>query len=387
LRRVGNDWDVANPFVYEEAVQPQDLIDREEQAKQLLRRLGEGRNTRLAAPRRYGKTSLLRKVLEDAARRDLVPVYVNFLGVLTAADVAGRIELAYREQLDSPLRRWFDGLVRTWRPTVGAAAPGIQISASVSSSTMEETLLERQSVPRKLFHKHGRSCAIVFDEFQDVMAAGDNVDAVMRSELEQQGSAAAYVFSGSKPGMMRQLFSDRRRGFYAQAGQIDLPLLSPQDLAEYIGGRFEDHRRDVGEALGPLLDAAQGHPQRAMLLASHLYERTAAGTAADTDTWTAALRSACLEVDGEIEEAWRGLTRTEQRIAALVADGHIQLGSKEAEFRFGVVHSGTNRQTAERMADEAVIVPDQGTASGWKVVDPLFGLWLRSGRRWPPEVG
>lgn len=378
---------MANPFVYEEAVQPQDLIDREEQAERLFKRLSEGRNTRLSAPRRYGKTSLLRKVLQDAGRGDLVPVYVNFLGVLTAADVAGRVELAYREQLDSRLRRWFDGLVRTWQPTVGATAPAVPVSASISPSAVEKSLLERLSVPRKLFHKHGRSCAIVFDEFQDLMAAGDNVDAVIRSELEQQGNAAAYVFSGSRPGMMRELFSDRRRGFYAQAGQIELPALNPQDLAEHIGGRFEDHRRDVGGALGPLLDVAQGHPQRAMLLAYHVYEHTPVNVTADTDTWTASLRSACLEVDGEIQEAWRGLTRTEQRIAALVADGQDRLGSKGAQARFGLARSGTNSRTAERMADEAIVVPDPGTASGWRITDPLFGLWLKSGRRWPPGIG
>ncbi|MDE3132701.1 MAG: hypothetical protein KGL15_01400 [Acidobacteriota bacterium] len=107
---------------------------------------------------------------------------------------------------------------------------------------------------------------------------------------------------------------------------------------------------------------------------------------ADTDIWTASLRSACLEVDGEIQEAWRGLTRTEQRIAALVADGQDRLGSKEAQARFGLARSGTNSRTAERMADEAIVVPDPDTASGWKITDPLFGLWLRSGRRWPPGI-
>lgn len=375
-----------NPFVYEEAVQPEDLIDRERQASQLLSRLLEGRNTRLAAPRRYGKTSLLRKVLQDARHEGLVPVYVNFLGVLTSADVAGRIELAYREQLDSRLRRWFDGLVRTWRPTLTMSVPASPVSLSAAPAATEGALLERLSVPRRLHQKHGRVCAIVFDEFQDVMAAGDNVDAVIRSELEQHGSAAAYVFSGSKPGMMRELFADRRRGFYAQAGQVILPPLNPEDLAEYIGERFERHGREVGEALGPLLDVADGHPQRAMLLAYHLFGSTPADTVADTDTWAAALAAACLEVDGEIQESWRGLTRTQQRLAALIADGHVRIGSREAQTRFGLSHSGTNGATAERMADEATVVRDGGTVSGWKITDPLFSLWLRSGRSWPVDL-
>ena len=373
---------MSNPFVYEQAVEPEDLIDREAEAAQLLNRLLEARNTRLAAPRRYGKTSLLRKVLRDAEHADLVPVYVNFLGVLTAADVAERIELAYTRQLDSRLQRWFAGLVRTWHPTFGAGVPGA-VRGSVTPAAPTRSLLERLSVPQAIFAKHGRTCAIVFDEFQDVLAAGDQVDAVIRSELEQHGSAAAYVFAGSKPGMMRTLFSDRSRGFYAQAGQLALPPLDPQDLAEHIGGRFEAHRREVGTALGPLLDVADGHPQRAMLLAYHLFERTPPGSAADSDTWVAALSSACLEIDGEIQEAWRALTSTEQRLAALVAHRDIGTGTKDAGARFGLSRSGTHAETLRRMGDEAVVVADPTATTGWKITDPLFALWLRHGRRWP----
>jgi hypothetical protein len=374
---------VTNPFVYEEAVQPEDLIDREQQVSQLVNRLIEVRNTRLAAPRRYGKTSLLRKVLRDAKDNDLVPVYVNFLGVLTGADVAERIELAYHAQLDSTLKRWFEGLVRTLHPSVGVSAPGLPVHATVSPTGTNRVLLERLAVPRELYAKHGRSCAIVFDEFQDVMAAGDSVDAVIRSELEQHGPAAGYVFSGSKPGMMRELFSDSRRAFYTQAGQVNLPPLDSQDLAEHIGQRFEDHARDVGTALGPLLDTANGHPQRAMLLAYHLFEATQPRTTADSDSWSQALSSACVEVDGEVQEAWRSLTATQQRLAAVVAAGGVRLGSADAQSRFGLSRSGKHADTLRAMGDDAILVEETSAATGWRITDPLFSLWLRSGRRWP----
>jgi hypothetical protein len=374
---------MTNPFVYEEAVQPEDLIDREEQVTQLVNRLIEVRNTRLAAPRRYGKTSLLRKVLRDATDNDLVPVYVNFLGVLTGADVAERIELAYRAQLDSTLKRWFEGLVRTLHPSVGVSAPGVPFQAGVAPTVTNRVLLERLAVPRELYAKHGRACAIVFDEFQDVMAAGSSVDAVIRSELEQHGPAAGYVFSGSKPGMMRELFSDSRRAFYTQAGQVNLPPLDSQDLAQHIGQRFQDHGRDVGTALGPLLDTVNGHPQRAMLLAYHLFQATPPRTTADSDNWSQALSSACLEIDGEVQEAWRSLTATQQRLAAVVAEGGLRVGSATAQSRFGLTRSGKHAETLKVMGDEAILVEEASTATGWRITDPLFALWLRSGRRWP----
>src|SRR3954470_20002175 len=114
---------MASPFIYEEPVDPAHLVDRSDELKLLSDRALDARNSRLEGPRRFGKTSLLRAVLAEAERDGAVPIEVNFLGCVTAGDVAQRIERAYSAQLDAPLRRWFDGLIRTFRPTL-SAAPG-----------------------------------------------------------------------------------------------------------------------------------------------------------------------------------------------------------------------------------------------------------------------
>jgi hypothetical protein len=46
--------------------------------------------------------------------------------------------------------------------------------------------------------------------------------------------------------MMRELFGDRRRAFFAQAGLVELGPLDEGDLAEHVGARFAAQRRDAG---------------------------------------------------------------------------------------------------------------------------------------------
>src|SRR6266498_2346818 len=101
---------MTSPFVYEEPVAPEDLIDRTDELRLLHDRAADSRNSRLEGARRFGKTSLLRSALAAGERNGAVTIEVNFLGCTTAADVAERIERAYAAQLDSALRRWFDGL-------------------------------------------------------------------------------------------------------------------------------------------------------------------------------------------------------------------------------------------------------------------------------------
>jgi uncharacterized protein len=51
---------------------------------------------RLVAPRRYGKTTLLRRLLGDCEQAGTNTVYVDFFGVVSFEEVALRIEEAYR---------------------------------------------------------------------------------------------------------------------------------------------------------------------------------------------------------------------------------------------------------------------------------------------------
>ena len=373
---------MSSPFTYEDPLEPPEMLAGRTVELALLRdRIGETRNSRLEGPRRYGKTSLLKAALAVADRDGFVPIYVNFLGVLTAADVAERIERAYREQLDGPLKRWFAGVVSTLGPRVKAAPGGVGVELTPEQRMPE--LLDRLALPRRLQERHGRQCAIAFDEFQDVVRAGDALAGTIRSELEQHGKVAAYVFSGSHPGLMRELFSDRRHAFFAQAMPVDLPRLAAEDLAEYIGARFENGGRDPGEALELLLATADGHPQRAMLLAHHLYEHTKPRATATSDAWVAAFIGATRDTNPEVEAAWDAWNNSERRLMAVVSQRTTPLQGRVARERYGVSKTGSNNDTIERLHRDGHIVADQTTTTGWRVVDPLLELWLANGRGWP----
>jgi hypothetical protein len=372
-----------NPFEYSKPLPAGAMVDRDAELQGLGDQLASTHNSRLVGPRRYGKTTLINAALARARDDGLVAIEVNFLGVLTLEDIAERIERAYSEQLDSRLQRWLTGVVRTLRPTVSAGGGPVPASVAVSPQASTGALLDRLALPRRVHDKHGVRCAIAFDEFQAVLRAGENADAVIRSEIERHAGVAGYVFSGSHVGMMRELFADRRRAFFGQATPIDLRPLSPADLAEYVTARFEGQRRDPGDALGPLLDLAEGHPQRALLLAHKLFAHTPPRSAADTDTWTRALRDACREAEPEVVGVWERLASTAQRVLAAIADGAVTLNSRDARERYGLSKTGSNQQAVRHLADEAHISPSDRTPTEWAVVDPLLALWLRHGRAWP----
>ena len=366
---------MASPFVYDEPVDPAALVDRTDELAQLLDRIHDARNCRLEGMRRFGKTSLIRATLAAAEHDGAVAVEVNFLGCVSAADVAERIERAYSGQLESGLRRWFEGLVRTLRPTISAAPGGVGFKAQPQGAGAG--ILDRLALPRRIHERTGRRCAIAFDEFQEVLRIDPALPGVFRSELETHGSAAAYVFSGSHPGLMRDMFADRRHAFFAQAAPIELGPLPPDELADDIVARFAAARRDPGEALGPLLDASEGHPQRAMLLAHHLYERVAAKATATIEDWVDALEGARREAAGEIQVLWSSSSEIERRVLKVIAHRRLPLSGREAVERFGLPRGGSTAVAVERLSREGHLVEDETTRTGWRAVDPFLAAWLR----------
>ena len=80
--------DELNPFVYDDPLPPDALIDRDEETRKLLSLAEGGHNTRLSAPRRYGKTSIILRLLAEADRAGLQTVHVDFYRCVTRGEAA-----------------------------------------------------------------------------------------------------------------------------------------------------------------------------------------------------------------------------------------------------------------------------------------------------------
>jgi len=368
-----------NPFRFSEPVTAEDLLDRDDEAALLLQRADGGDNSRLVAPRRYGKTSLLNRVVEEARRGGWAAVYVDFFGVLTLDDIARRIERAYVSQLKGSAATWFAGVRRLLRPTLrlggGPVPAGLEVSVDPQA---EPPLLERLALPVRLHERDGTRTLVVFDEFQDILATKEQADAVIRSEIQHHGDAASYVFAGSHVGMMRELFSDRRRAFYGQAAPVDLPPLSPADVAEFVSDRFQRSGRRIGSALDPLLDVAQGHPQRTMLLAHVLWELTEEGEEVGEELWLSAFDEAMHYVRDELRATWSSLPTSQRRVLTAIAENRE--GIYAAGRRQGGSRGGAVRNAVEALRDRGDIVEDETAVAGWRLVDPLLTAWVNEGR-------
>jgi hypothetical protein len=312
-------------------------------------------------------------VLRDAEREEgMIPILVDLYGVLSLADVTVRIERAYARQLKGKLRSRVEEFLQS--TGLGLSLGAFGVSAQLQLDPRRDPLPALHALldlPLRLEREGGFRALIVLDEFQDVVKVKE-MDALLRSHIQFQGEVASFIFAGSEPGLMRQLFEERERPLYGQAVPMRLERLVDADIAAYVADRFRSTGRSAGEAVNPLLGSAKGHPQRGMLLAHRLWREVEPGATATLADWSQAHAAALAELQPEFDAHWRRLPASEQRaLRAVVAGGGSPF---QQRVLAGVdLPKSTARAALRGLVGRAEV---EQSGEGYRLVDPLFDEWI-----------
>lgn len=328
-----------------------------------------GQAVRLEAPRRYGKTTLLGRLGLEAEKRGMTAAYVDFSTVYSIGDAAARVAAAYRG-LQGPARRVAGEALRALR--IGVSAGPLAASTGSRKGSPETELIELLDLPIRIFRRTGAPTLVIFDEFQDLLALREGLDGLVRSRIQHHGEAASYLFAGSQSSLLRELFTDRERPLYGQAQPVELRPLPQDALAAYVSARFERAGVDVEPILDTYLGLVAGHPQRAMLVAHHLWRAFSL-----TDEPLSALDLAIEETFAELEEpfeaALRALRPPERAVLASVAGGRPSVYAQATLDGLGLSKSQAQRAVHSLEVSGHLTTVGRGR---WAFVDPLLAEWL-----------
>ena len=333
----------------------------------LVERAAGGHNLVLYAPRRFGKTTLLNQVLERAIEHDMPGVRIDLTDVLSAADVAARLEQAYRA-LPGGVRR----LISKELGGISITSPVGGVSLSRRSPVTDpiaaiHSLLE---LPAHIAERHGQRVVVVLDEVQALMKL-DGLDGVFRSHIQHHRNVS-YIFSGSEPSLLRALFEDQARPLYGQAERMRLGRLAFDQAHDFVSRKFSATDRDIGEAASELVFVTEGHPQRLMLVANLLWDRTDTDTPAVVSDVRAAYDAALRMTDAELRFLWDSLSANEQRVIASLAAGYSPY-QQEAKLLLGMASRSSAARAVETLEGKAIVEREEDAL---RVVDPLLARWV-----------
>jgi len=242
------------PFIFGVATSGDNFTDREQETARLLSNFTHGVNTVLISPRRWGKTSLVKKVCKLAQSEKLKIVYLDIFSCRTDKEVYDALASAVLKQTSSKFEELMENaklfLSRISPKFTFGPDPMTDFSMSLELNSKNNDTDEILQLPEKIAQKKGLNIVICIDEFQQIAEFKDSktFQKRLRSVWQLQQSVS-YCLFGSKKHLMNELFEKKSLPFYKFGDSIYLPKISTVDWIAYICVRFESTGKHISKEL------------------------------------------------------------------------------------------------------------------------------------------
>lgn len=242
------------PFVFGVATSGDNFTDRKKETERLLMNFQYGVNTVLISPRRWGKTSLVKKVCGLAQSENLKVVYIDIFSCRSDREFYDTFATAVIKQTSSKLDEWIETaklFLSRITPKISISPnPTTDFSISLEMNPKSENIDDILQLPEKIAQKKNCKIVICIDEFQQIAEFSDSKTFQKRLRtIWQLQKDVSYCLFGSKKHLMNELFEKKSYPFYKFGDAIYLQKIGTADWVEYICNRFEKTGKHISEEL------------------------------------------------------------------------------------------------------------------------------------------
>jgi uncharacterized protein len=374
---------MANPFRYGALALDDAFTNREAELAELLTDILNGQDVVVFAPRRYGKSSLVWRVSQQAIEQDVLIAHVNLMTTPTAERLAEKLAETIHDDLASTLfrarerLRVFSGLritpIVTVDPNTGKL--GFTFDAGRQPQDLDATLERLLELPGQLAAERGRKVALVLDEFQEIVDIDPDLPRLMRSVFELQPDVA-HVYLGSKRHMLERIFNDENEPFWRSAKQMELGVIAPALFRGYIDAQFARTGRRVDpDIVERVLDATLGHPYATQELCYFVWGETSEGGVAGNEQYDVALEKLLRAEHAHFGLVWEKAARAQRLVLQALAREPGRPLTGEYRRRHGLPGPSSVQRALDAVVKDELVTRDE--RGEYRIAEPFLGEWLR----------
>ena len=252
-----------------------DFIDRKKHLPIFKEYLNNNQHVMIKAPRRFGKTSLIKQVFEHEKSYEYI--YVDLRRATNLKSLANQIiEKAYAfagiDNFFYTLKKSITGLLKSIQ-NVKIDDIGEITLKFLENDNLDETeyFLHSLAVVEKIAAKKDLNIKFIFDEFQDILRISDNFILEQLRSIMQHHEKVTYVFLGSIETIMTKIFEDKTSSFFHFARVMQLEGLDIKELYDYTRNVFDSLDVKYNNSLIMLLEFLKGHPDYSMQVLQSIY--------------------------------------------------------------------------------------------------------------------
>ena len=367
------------PFVFGVATSGDNFTDREKETQRLLLNFTHGVNTILISPRRWGKTSLVKKVAQLAQTKTRKIVYLDIFSCRTESEFYRLFATSVLKQTSSKWDEWVENtkqFLAHINPKISIGTdPMNDFSISFEYSMQDNAGNDILQLPEKIAIEKGIQIVICSDEFQQISDFEDSktFQKKLRTVWQLQ-QHVSYCLFGSKKHLMNELFEKKNLPFYKFGDAIYLTKIETKYWIEYICKRFENTGKHISPELAKeICRLVDNHSSYVQQLAWLLWIRTT--DIATEEQLTHALEDLLDQNNILFQSETENLSAYQMNFLKAVIDGiHSKFSSKEIILKYNLGTSANIVRLKSALLQKELIETD-----GKEIIlaDPVFGVWFK----------
>ena len=264
-----------NPFLISGYHSPEFFCDREQETAKILDALSNGRNVTLIAPRRMGKTGLIRHAFYHLKEQqpEIVTLYMDIFSTQSLGDFVRLFANTVLGKLDSAPQKALSRIsqfIRSCRPVftfdeiTGVPKVTIDVAPAEEENTLKEIFDYLASSEKR--------CYIAIDEFQQITEYDEKgVEAQLRSYIQFLPNVN-FIFAGSRKHVMQEMFTSSKRPFYQSTQVVTIDAIDKEKYAQFAIEHFTKHNTELPiDVFDATYDKYNGHTWYMQALLNRLY--------------------------------------------------------------------------------------------------------------------
>lgn len=371
-----------NPFFFGGEVGGEYFTDRERELGDLSQDIRSSLNVVVFSPRRYGKTSLIKRLLGSPVCKNMIAVYVDLYKVTSKEKFIDVYSSAISEAFPQKTKKaidFFKELLPNFIPALtidDSGRPKIELSYGARQARTAPVLDDLYEAVNAWSIKKKKKAVVVFDEFQEIAGIdGEEIERSMRSHFQSHKNVS-YIFMGSKQHLMDEIFNDPNRSFYRCGRLFRLGRIPKDHFIGWIKERFATNNVSITADLSEqIVGIAQSHPYYTQQLCYTIWKICHNSKEVQQSDIEEAVEDIIRNQTASFTNLWDDLTLKQRKfLIATASEKFANFYSEEFILQSGINTASSVQRVVKSLISKKILEKENGNIF---IEDVFFSEWIR----------
>ncbi len=369
-----------SPFQFGTLATEDNFIDRVEDRKLLKQLLSSHINVMLISPRRWGKSSLVKKAMSELIVEDknVRVCYIDAFSIGSEAEFYRTFASQVIACASSKMERWIEDAKKFLMGVVPQVVLNDQVTDFAAFDLkfvpQEKDKMTILQLPEMLAKEKGIRIVVCIDEFQQLanLPEYSDMEGKMRSVWQQQ-QLTSYCLYGSKRNMMLNIFNNSNSPFYRFGQVIFMDKIAKEHWMPFIVSAFENTGKSIStDFVERICDIVACHSWYLQQLCYFIWSYTA--TEVTEEVFELGLKQVMNINTPMFQNDTESLSSTQIEMLKAIANGEQHFSSQAVKQIYSLGNPNTIVKNKRALQNKDIVEMQKNE---FVFVDPIYQLWFK----------